>query len=77
MTKGIVKELLKTTRNKKKKHNKTIMLTNSTLNCIESKIFKAVINNKIGHEDFITIINKAKHISELKEIISMMKRQKK
>ena len=77
MTKGIVKELLKTTRNKKKKHNKTIMLTNSTLNCIESKIFKAVINNKIGHEDFITIINKAKHIPELKEIISMMKRQKK
>ena len=77
MTKGIVKELLKTTRNKKEKHNKTIMLTNSKLNCIESKIFKAVINNKFGHEDFITIINKAKHIPELKKIISMMKRQNK
>ena len=54
---GIVKKLLKTTRNKKKKHNKIVMLARSKLNSIESKISEALINNEIGHEDFMTIIN--------------------
>ena len=59
---GIVKKLLETTRNKKKKHNKTVMLARSKLNSIEIKIFKASINNKISHEDFTTIINEEKTI---------------
>ena len=42
---GIVKKLLKTTRNKKKKHNKIVMLPRSTLNSRESKISEALINN--------------------------------
>ena len=33
---GLVKNLLKTTRNKKKKHNKIVMLARSKLNSIES-----------------------------------------
>ena len=33
------------------------MLTRSKLNKIESKISKALINNEIIHEDFMTIIN--------------------
>ena len=37
---GIVEKLLKTTRNKKKKHNKIIMLTRSKLNNIEAKCLK-------------------------------------
>ena len=53
----IVKKLLKTTRNKKNKHNKIVMLATSKLNSIESKISEAMINNEISHEDFITIIN--------------------
>ena len=53
----IVKKLLKTTRNKKNKHNKIVMLATSKLNSIESKISEAMINNEINHEDFITIIN--------------------
>ena len=53
----IVKKLLKTTRNKKNKHNKIVMLATSKLNSIESKISEAKINNEINHEDFITIIN--------------------
>ena len=48
---GIVKKLLKTTRNKKKKHNKIVILARSQLNSTESKISKALINNKISHED--------------------------
>ena len=49
---GIIKKLLKTTRNKKKKHNKIVMLASSKLNSIESKISEALINNEISHEDF-------------------------
>ena len=46
ITTGIVKKLLKTTRNKKKKHNKIVMLARSKLNSIKSKIcsFKKSIN---------------------------------
>ena len=54
---GIIKELLKITRNKKKKHNKIVMLTRSNLNSIESKISEALINNEVSHEDFMIIIN--------------------
>ena len=54
--KGIIKKLLKTTRNKKKKHNKVVVLVRSKLNSIESKISEALINNK----DFMTIINEEK-----------------
>ena len=44
---GIVKKLLKTTKNKKKKHNKTVMIGRSKLNSMESKTSEALINNKI------------------------------
>ena len=64
---GIVKKLLKTTRNKKKKHNKVAMFARSKLNSIESKIYEALINNEISNEDFITIINQEKKYWELKE----------
>ena len=47
-----IKKLLQTTRNKKKKHNKVVMLARSKLNSIESKISEALINNEISHEDF-------------------------
>ena len=57
---GIVKKLLKTTRNKKENHNKVAMLARSKLNSIESKIYEALINNEISNEDFITIINQEK-----------------
>ena len=59
---GIIKKLLKTTRNKKKKHNKIVMLARSKLNSIESKISEALINNEIIHEDFMTIINEEENI---------------
>ena len=49
---GTIKKLLQTTRNKKKKHNKVVMLARSKLNSIESKISEALINNEISHEDF-------------------------
>ena len=69
---GIVKELLKTTRNKKKKHNKIIMLARSKLDSIEGKVSEASINNEVSHEDFLVIINEEKNYRELKESIRMM-----
>ena len=62
ITTGFVKKFLKTIRNKKKKHNKIVMLARSKLNSIESKISEALINNEISHEDFMTIINEEKNI---------------
>ena len=72
---GLVKKLLKTIRNKKKKHDKIVMLARSKLNSIENKISEALMNNKITHEDFMTIINEERNYRELKESIRMMKGQ--
>ena len=52
------------------------MLAKSKLNSIESKIYEALINNEISHEDFITIINEEKDCRELKENIRMMSSQR-
>ena len=74
---GLVKKLLKTTRNKKKKHNKIVMLARSKLNRIESKMSEALINNEISHEYFMTIINEERNYRKLKESIRIMKGQRK
>ena len=75
ITSGFVKMFLKTIRNKKKKHNKIVMLARSKLNSIESKISKALMDNEISHEDFETITNEEKKCRELKESIRMMNSQ--
>ena len=76
VTRGFVKKFLKTTGNKKKKHNKIVMLTRSKLNSIKSKISEALINNEINHEDLIkTILNEKTKYREFKESIRMMNSQ--
>ena len=72
---ALVKKILKATRNKAKKHNKILTLARTKLNSIESKIFVALINNQISHEDFITTINEERNYRDLKERIRMMKGQ--
>ena len=69
ITSGFVKTFLKTIRNKKKKHNKIVMLARSKLNSIESKISKALMDNEISHEDFETIINEEKNIENWKKAL--------
>ena len=76
ITGGFVKRFLKTIRNKKKKHNKIVMLARTKLNSIESKISEALINNEISHEDFMTILNEEKKYRELKESIRRMNSQR-
>ena len=72
----ILKKLLKTTRNKKKRHNKIVMFARSKLNSIESKISKSSINNEISHEDFMPVINEERNNRELKERIRMRESQR-
>ena len=76
ITSGFVKKFLKTIRNKKKKHNKIVMLARSKLNSIESKISEALTNNEISHEEFMTVLNEEKKYGELKESIRMMNSQR-
>ena len=76
MSSGIIKNLVKTTQNKKKKHKKIFMVARSKLNSIESKISEALINYEISHEDFLTIINEENNYRQLREGIRIMKTQR-
>ena len=55
---GIIKKLLTITRNKKKKHDKILMLAKSKLDSIETLASQASIDMEISHEEFNGIINK-------------------
>ena len=55
-TSGIIKKLLNITKNKKKKHDKILMLAESKLNSIETLISQALNYMEISHEEFITIL---------------------
>ena len=55
LTTGIIKKLLSITRNKKKKHDKILMLAKSKLSSIETLIFQALIDMEISHEEFVAI----------------------
>ena len=52
------------------------MLARSKLHSIESKISEALINNKIKHEDFTTIIDEEKKYREIKESTRMKNSQR-
>ena len=68
VTTGFVKKFFKTTRNKNKKHKKSVVvLASSKSNSIESKISEALTNNEIIHEDFMTIINEERDIENQKK----------
>ena len=52
------------------------MLARSKINSIESKIYEALINNEISHEDVMTMIDEERNYRKLKESITMMKSEK-
>ena len=53
LTTGIVKKFLNLTRNKKKKHEKILILDKSKVNSIETLVSKALIDMEISHEDLL------------------------
>ena len=67
LTTGIVKKLLSITRNKKKKHNKILMLAKIKLNSIETLISQALNDMEICHEEFIAIFNEKEKYEKMKE----------
>ena len=66
LTTGIVKKLLNITRNKKKKHDKILMLAKSKLNSIETLISQALIYMEKSHEEFITILKEKDKYEKMK-----------
>ena len=67
LTTGTVKKLLNITRNKKKKHDKTLMLAKSKLSSIEALILQALIDMDISYEEFDTILNEKDKYEKMKD----------
>ena len=67
LTTGIVKKLLNITRNKKKKHDKILMLAKSKLSSIETLISQALIDMEISYEEFITILKEKDKYEKMKD----------
>ena len=53
---GTIKKLLKTTKNKKKEHNKILMLAKSKLNSTETLVPQALIAMELSHKEIIIIL---------------------
>ena len=62
LTTGMIKKLLSITRNKKKKHDKSLILAKSKLNSIETLVSQALIDMEISHEEFNAIIREIKNM---------------
>ena len=73
LTTGTIKKLLKITRNKKKRHNKIVMLAKSKLNSIENLMSQALIDLEISHEEFRTIVNEKERYEQMKGNIRNIK----
>ena len=63
---GIIKKFLNTTRNKKKRHDKILMLAESKFNSIETLISQALIDLDISHEELIRILNEKDKYERMK-----------
>ena len=59
LTTGI-KKLLSITRNKKKKHDKILMLAKSKLSSIKTLVSQALIVMEISNEEFTTVMKEKK-----------------
>ena len=67
LTTGMLRKLLSITRTKKKKHAKILMLAQNKLNSIETLISQALIDIKISHEKFSTILNEKDKYEKIKD----------
>ena len=64
---GIAQKLLNTTRKKKKKYDKILMLAKSKFNSIDTLISQALIDMDISREEFITILKEKDRYEMMKE----------
>ena len=70
------KKLLKTKREKKKKHTTIVLVAKRKLNSIENIISKALKEIEISHEDFTTITNEERNCRKSKGSSRMIKSQR-
>ena len=61
--------LLKVTKKRKKKHNKTVALEKNKLNMIDTLLSSAVNDSEISHEEFSNIITEANIYENIRENI--------
>ena len=73
LTAGLIKKLLSITRNKKKKHDKILVLAKSKLSSIEFLVSQALIDMEMSHELFITILSKKEEYEKMKKDIKTIK----
>ena len=64
---GIVKKLLDITRNKRRKHDKILLLAKSKLYSTDTLISQALIDMDICHEEFTTILKEKDRYEMMKE----------
>ena len=69
---GVNKLLLRVTKKRKKKHNKTIALAKSKLNMIDTLLSSALNDSKISHEEFTDIITEKSTYENIKQNIKNM-----
>ena len=58
---------MSTTTDKKKKHDKILILAKSKINNIETLVSQALIDIEISHEEFITILKEKDKYEKMKE----------
>ena len=63
---GIVKKLLNTKRNKKKKH-KILMLAKSKLSNVETLVSQALIEMDVSDQEFVSILNEKDKYDKMKD----------
>ena len=68
---GIVKKLLKTTWNKKKKHDKILMLAKSKLYSIETLVSQALIDMETSYAEFITVLKEKDKYKKMKKMLGI------
>ena len=76
LTRGIIKKLLSTTRNRKK-HDQILMLAKSKFNTIETLISQALNDMEISHEEFITTFKEKDRYEKMKKNIKDRNENKK
>ena len=67
LTTRIIKKLSSITRNKKKKHDKILMLAKSKLDNIETLVSQALTDIEISHEEFNATIREKQKCERMKE----------
>ena len=60
-------------KNKKKKHDKIVLLGKDKLHTLEVLIYKALIDSYISHDEFVSVNNELREYNEIKKKLKILK----